>query len=80
MIKEFQQVVLTEDLPKSQLKAGDLGIVVMIHGKHLGYELEIFSAEGRTLDVVTVTAEQIRPITTFDLLHVRQSQPLSSTW
>lgn len=75
MIKEFQQVVITEDLPKYQLRAGDLGTVVMIHGNHAGYELEIFSAEGRTLEVVTVEAEQVRPIVASDMLHVREFQP-----
>jgi hypothetical protein len=51
--ERIKRGIVSVDEQKSQLKAGDLGIVVMIHGKHLGYELEIFSAEGRTLDVVT---------------------------
>jgi hypothetical protein len=72
MIKEFDQVVLTEDLPSAQLKAGDMGTVVMIHGDHAGYELEIFSADGHTLDVVTVKSTQIRPVTRHDVLHVRE--------
>lgn len=72
MIKEYEQVVLTEDLPEHNLKAGDLGTVVMIHGDHAGYELEIFSADGRTLDVVTVEASQVRPVRRDDVLHVRE--------
>ena len=72
MIKEYEQVVLTEDLPDHELKVGDLGTVVMIHGDHAGYELEIFSADGRTLDVVTVEASQVRPIKRDDVLHVRE--------
>jgi calcineurin-like phosphoesterase family protein len=72
MMKEYEQVVLTEDLPKHDLKAGDLGTVVMIHGDHAGYELEIFSADGRTLDVVTVEAHQVRPVSRRDVLHVRE--------
>jgi hypothetical protein len=72
MIKEYEQVVLTEDLPEYELKAGDLGTVVMIHGDHAGYELEIFSADGRTLDVVTVEATQVRPVKRDDVLHVRE--------
>jgi len=72
MIKEYEQVVLTEDLPEHDLKAGDLGTVVMIHGHHAGYELEIFSADGRTLDVVTVEASQVRPVKRDDVLHVRE--------
>ncbi len=71
MIKEHERVVLTVDLPRYQLKAGDMGVVVMIHGSHQGYELELFSADGQTLDVVTVEAAQVRPVTHRDLLHVR---------
>ncbi len=72
MINEHDQVVLTVDLPDAQLQAGDLGVVVMIHGDHAGYELEIFGADGHTLDVVTVTADQVRPVSSRDVLRVRE--------
>ncbi|MCC7209322.1 MAG: DUF4926 domain-containing protein [Anaerolineae bacterium] len=71
MIKEHDRVVLTEDLPEHQLKAGDVGVVVMIHREHEGYEVEIFGADGHTLDVITVEASQVRPVTRQDVLHVR---------
>ena len=72
MIKEHDQVVITADLPEHDLKAGDVGTVVMIHGDHAGYELEIFALDGRTLDVVTVEASQVRPVKRDDVLHVRE--------
>ena len=72
MIKEYERVALTVDLPQYQLKAGDVGVVVMIHGNHPGYELEIFSADGHTLDVITVEANQVRPVSRRDVLHVRE--------
>ena len=72
MIKEHDQVVLTQDLPEHGLFAGDLGVVVMIHGDHAGYELEIFSADGRTIDVVTADAHQVRAVSRRDVLHVRE--------
>ena len=31
MIDELEQVVLTRDLPNEQLKAGDVGTVVLVH-------------------------------------------------
>ena len=65
------RVALTVDLPEVQLRAGDVGVVVMVHGEHEGYELEIFSADGHTLDVVTVEAEHVRPVNRRDVLHVR---------
>jgi hypothetical protein len=72
MINEFEQVVILEDLPDYDLKAGDLGTVVLIHGDHAGYELEIFSADGRTVAVVTAAAAQVRPVSHRDVLHVRE--------
>jgi hypothetical protein len=72
MIKEHERVALTVDLPNVQLRAGDVGVVVMIHGNHDGYELEIFSADGHTLDVVTVEAGQVRSLSRNDILHVRE--------
>jgi hypothetical protein len=71
MIKEHERVVLTVDLPHYHLKAGDMGVVVMIHGEHEGYELEIFSADGHTLDVITVESDQVRPVSRRDVMHVR---------
>ncbi len=71
MIKEFERIVLTTDLPQSDLKAGDMGVVVMIHRDNEAYELEIFSADGHTLDVVTVEADQVRPVSRRDVMHVR---------
>jgi len=72
MIKEHERVALTVDLPDYQLKVGDVGVIVMIHGNHEGYELEIFSADGHTLDVVTVESDQVRPVSRRDVLHVRE--------
>lgn len=75
MIKEHERVVLTVDMPEHHLKAGDIGVVVMIHGDHKAYELELFSADGQTLDVVTVEADQVRAVTRRDMMHVRTLEP-----
>jgi hypothetical protein len=72
MIKEHEQVVLTADLPEYDLKAGDVGVVVHIYSDGEAYELEIFALDGRTLDVVTVEAAQVRPVSRRDVLHVRE--------
>jgi len=71
MIQEHERVVLTKDLPQYHLQAGDMGVVVMIHGEHEGYELEIFGADGHTLDVITVEADQVRLVNTRDVMHAR---------
>ena len=62
MIKEFDRVVLTEDLPAEGLKAGDLATVVHVHSNPAGYELEFFTLDGNTLAVVSAFPHQVRPV------------------
>ncbi len=71
MFKEHEQAVLTEDLPKHQLKAGDVGVVVHIYSSDKAYEVEFFTLSGETLDVVTVEAAQLRPVDSHDVMHAR---------
>ncbi len=71
VIQELERVVLTVDLPEYQLQAGDVGVVVMIHKDGAGYEVEFFMLDGETLDVATVEAQQVRPVSRRDVLHVR---------
>jgi hypothetical protein len=75
MIREYERVILTEDIPKYHLKAGDAGVVVHIYSTGDAYELEIFALDGRTLDVVTVEARQVRPVTHRDVMHARPLEP-----
>lgn len=72
MIKEHDQVVLTTDLPEYNFHAGDVGVVVHIYSDGRAYEIEFFALDGRTLDVVTVEAAQVRPVSSRDVLHVRE--------
>jgi hypothetical protein len=72
MIEEYKRVVLTADLPDTPFKAGDVGVVVHIHGDHAGYEIEMFALDGRTIDVVTVDAHQVRPPTSNDMPSARR--------
>jgi len=71
MIKEHERVVLTVDLPESSWQAGDVGVVVHIYRDGQGYEVEFFTLDGETLDVVTVEADQLRPVSRRDVMHVR---------
>ena len=71
MIKEFDRVVLVSDLPEHHLRAGDVGVVVLIHSKDAGYEVEFFTLKGQTLDVVTVEASQVRPVENTEVMHAR---------
>ncbi len=71
MIKEHDRIVLTSDLPKEGLKAGDVGTVVHIHSKGEAFEVEFFTLDGNTAAIATVLRSQIRPVSNRDLTHAR---------
>ena len=71
MLKEHDRVVLTADFPEHRLKAGDIGVIVLTHGPGKGYEIEIFTADGKTYDVITVDADQVRPVSQLEIAHAR---------
>jgi uncharacterized protein DUF4926 len=72
MIKEFERVVLTEDLKDTSFIKGDVGTVVMIYPGEKGYEIEFFALNGSTLGVESVLKNQIIPATTVkQVLHVQ---------
>ena len=73
-IKEHDCVVLTTDLPKEGLKAGDVGTVVHIHGDGAAYEAEFMTFAGKTLAVPTAEASDVRPVRDRDVSHVRDLQ------
>jgi hypothetical protein len=74
MIKEHDCVVLTKNLPEESLETGDVGTVVHIHKGGAGYEVEFATLTGETVAVVTVLANQVRPLNRRDLAHARELQ------
>jgi len=71
MIPEHERAILTVDLPEHGFKAGDVGVVAHVYSDDAAYELEFFTLNGHTLDVVTVEANQVRPVSRRDVLHAR---------
>ena len=71
MIKEHDLVVLTCDLSKEGLKAGDVGTVVHIHKRGEAFEVEFVTLNGDTVAIATVLASQTRPVSRRDLTHAR---------
>jgi len=71
MIKEHDLIVLTCDLSKEGLKAGDVGTVVHIHKRGEAFEVEFVTLNGDTVAVATVLASQVRPVSRRDLTHAR---------
>ncbi len=62
MITELDQVVLTTDLPEYNLKAGDIGTVVLVHQAGLGYEVEFMTLTGRPIVIISLFNSQVRVI------------------
>jgi len=71
MIKEHHRAVLTVDLPEHGLKASDVGTVVHVYNDGGAYEIEFFTLDGHTLDVITVEADQVRAGSRDDVMHAR---------
>lgn len=72
MIKEHDQVVLTTNIPKDGLEAGDVGTVVHIYQDDLAYEVEFITLKGDTFTVVTLETTQVRPISNREITHARE--------
>ena len=72
MIEELDRVVLTEDVADYDLKAGDVGTVVMVHGEGEGFEVEFMTLHGETIAVATLLAAQVRPVQCGEITHVRK--------
>ncbi|GAB3168242.1 DUF4926 domain-containing protein [Telluribacter humicola] len=72
MIKEFERVILTEDIPGTELRKGDVGVVVEIYNEGEGYEVEFFALNGDTVAVETLESRQVRSATNREILHVRE--------
>jgi hypothetical protein len=59
-MNELDVVELIDDLPVNHLKAGTEGTIVHVYTDGAAFEVEFFSDTGDTLDVLTVTPEQVR--------------------
>jgi hypothetical protein len=69
VLQETELAVLTVDLPEYGLKAGDVGTVVLVHGRK-GYEVEFMTLDGETVAVSSLQAAQVRPISSREVAHV----------
>ena len=75
-IELYKEAALRNDLPAYDLKAGDVGMVVEIlphpAGGPRGVILEVFSALGHSLAVVTVPESQVEPLSDDEVWSVRR--------
>ena len=61
-VNEFDTVELLEDLAERGLSKGTVGAVVYVYQGGAAYEVEFVNPAGDTIDVTTVTRNQIRPV------------------
>ena len=73
MIDELERVALTVDLPEYSLSRNDVGTIVLVHGDK-GYEVEFMTLQGETIAVVSVFADQVRPIGPHEIANARPLQ------
>jgi hypothetical protein len=66
---------LTEDLPEQGLKRGDIGTVVLMHGRS-GYEVEFMALDGETIAVLSLTPMQVRPVGRREIAQARFVEPV----
>ncbi len=71
----YTRVALATDLPDHRLQRGDVATLVELHagrpGQEPGYSLEVFTATGETVTIVTVRESQIEPLNSGEILRVR---------
>ena len=72
MIREHDRVVLTTPVPAEGLVAGDVGAVVHVYRDGQAYEVEFVTLDGRTAAVVTLEADQVRPVHKREITHARE--------
>jgi hypothetical protein len=75
--RPLDTVVLIRDLPERGLRRGDLGAIVEIYEPD-GLELEFVTASGRTVALVTIRADDVRPVADDDLVSVRSCRDPAS--
>jgi len=72
MIAEHAMIVLNADRPSDGLRAGDVGAVVHVYGDGNAYEVEFVDGNGTTVALLTLSADEVRPIESGELLHTRR--------
>lgn len=72
MINELDTIVLSHDIEEYGLQQGDIGAVVHVYQDAAAYEVEFVTGEGETVALLTLTAEDIRPMNDREILHVRE--------
>ena len=77
MFEEHHQIVLITEVSGddgTQLKPGDVGVIVHVHPGGEALVVEFMFLDGDTLAIATVLSCQARPVTGADLTHARSME------
>lgn len=74
--KKLEVAVLTRDMHKHGLRAGDMGTVVEVYPGG-GLEIEFVRGSGETQAVLTLTEKDVRKIDSHDLPAIRRVTKVS---
>jgi Domain of unknown function (DUF4926) len=74
MLKELDRVVLLVPIIDDGLEPGDVGAIVHVYRDGQAFEVEFVTLDGHTRAVATVEANQVRPVTRYDMTHIREIQ------
>jgi len=56
----------------TNLRAGDIGAVVLVHKEGQAFEVEFVTGEGRTLALLTLCRDEVRAMEAREILHARE--------
>ncbi len=71
MIRELDSVALTHNITEYGLQRGDIGAVIHCYKDDVAFEVEFATAEGKTIAVLTLNRDEIRPLSGREILHAR---------
>jgi hypothetical protein len=71
-LKELELAALRRDLSAHGLVAGDIGTVVLVYRDGEAYEVEFVAANGETVALETLRADEVEPVVGHEILHARK--------
>ncbi len=71
-MQELDTVVITRNFPEHGLRKGDVGAVVHVYSEGKAFEVEFVTAAGETQALLTIKAEDVRPMAGTEILHARE--------
>jgi hypothetical protein len=72
LLRELELAALRRDLPAYGLVAGDIGTVVLVYRGGEAYEVEFVAADGETVALETLRAEEVEAVVGHEILHARK--------